>query len=52
LAEKKAVAAKDKEQIQRFKKTAKELGVDESGDKFERVFTQIVKTQKTKAQDG
>lgn len=32
----------DKEQSERFKKTARELGVDESGDEFERAFTKIV----------
>ena len=33
----------DKEQSERFKQTARELGVDESGKIFEQVFTKIVK---------
>jgi hypothetical protein len=31
----------DKEQSERFKQTARELGVDESGKEFERTFTKI-----------
>jgi hypothetical protein len=31
----------DKEQSERFKQTARELGVDESGDKFEEVLRKI-----------
>jgi hypothetical protein len=33
----------DKEQSERFKKTARELGVDESGEDFERAFNKIVR---------
>jgi hypothetical protein len=33
----------DKEQSERFKQTARELGVDESGKPFERAFRSIVK---------
>jgi hypothetical protein len=32
----------DKEQSERFKQTARELGVDESGEEFERTFDGIV----------
>jgi hypothetical protein len=32
----------DKEQSERFKQTARELGVDETGKSFERVFEKIV----------
>jgi hypothetical protein len=32
----------DAEQFQRFVETAKKLGVDESGDSFERAFKKIV----------
>ena len=31
----------DKEQSERFKQTARELGVDESGKSFERAFSKI-----------
>ena len=31
-----------KEQSERFKKTARELGVDESGEKFDLVFDRII----------
>jgi hypothetical protein len=34
----------DKEQSERFKEIACELGVDESGEEFERVFPKIVKS--------
>jgi len=34
----------DKEQSDRFKETARELGVDESREQFERAFKKIVKT--------
>ena len=33
----------DKEQSERFKQTARELGTDESGEQFERVFKKIMK---------
>jgi hypothetical protein len=33
----------DKEQSERFKQTARELGVDESGKVFEGAFTKIVR---------
>jgi uncharacterized protein YgbK (DUF1537 family) len=33
----------DKEQSERFKQTARELGVDESGKHFEQAFSEIVK---------
>jgi len=33
----------DKEQSERFKQTARDLGVDESGKEFERVFERIAK---------
>jgi hypothetical protein len=33
----------DKEQSERFKETARELGVDESGEEFERAFHRITK---------
>ena len=36
----------DKEQSERFKRTARELGVDESGERFESVFREIVQTEK------
>jgi hypothetical protein len=32
----------DKEQSERFKQTARELGVDESGERFERTFSSVV----------
>jgi hypothetical protein len=32
----------DKEQSERFKKTARELGVDESGERFESAFRKVV----------
>ena len=32
----------DKEQSERFKQTARELGVDESGEKFERAMRSII----------
>jgi hypothetical protein len=35
----------DKEQSERFKQTARELGVDESGEAFERVFREISRNQ-------
>jgi hypothetical protein len=35
----------DKEQSERFKETARQLGVDESGEHFERAFTKIVGTK-------
>lgn len=36
----------DKEQSERFKQTARELGVDESGESFEKAFRKVV-TQKS-----
>ncbi|MDB5616039.1 hypothetical protein [Tardiphaga sp.] len=33
----------DKEQSERFKEAARELGVDESGTEFEEVFQKIIK---------
>ena len=33
----------DKEQSERFKETARELGVDESGERFEKAFKELVK---------
>ena len=36
----------DKEQSERFKQTARELEVDESGDAFEKAFKRIVRTDK------
>jgi hypothetical protein len=36
----------DKEQAERFKETARELGVDESGKNFEDAFGKIVPTRK------
>lgn len=33
----------DKEQSERFKKTARELGVDESGKEFEQTFKKIIR---------
>jgi hypothetical protein len=37
----------DKEQSERFKETARELGVDESGKEFERVADQIIAPRKS-----
>ena len=37
----------DKEQSERFKKTARELGVDERSDCFETQFSKIVQTKKS-----
>jgi len=34
----------DKEQSERFIETARKLGVDESGDKFERTLDKIIRT--------
>jgi hypothetical protein len=34
----------DKEQSERFKQTARELGVDETGEKFERALKKLVKS--------
>jgi hypothetical protein len=36
---------KDKKQSERFKETARELGADESGDAFERVFDELAKVK-------
>jgi hypothetical protein len=36
----------DKEQSERFKKTARELGVDESGEPFEKAVSKIIPTPK------
>jgi len=38
----------DKEQSERFKETARELGVDESGECFERAFSDIVRLDHSK----
>lgn len=35
----------DKEQSERFMETARELGVDESGDAFEKAFNRITKKE-------
>jgi hypothetical protein len=40
----------DKEQSERFKQTARELGVDESEDEFEKAFRAI--TRKPSSQGG
>lgn len=37
----------DKEQSERFKQTARELGVDESVERFEEIFRKIVPPRKT-----
>jgi hypothetical protein len=37
----------DKKQSERFKETARKLGVDESGETFERAFRKIVPQAKT-----
>jgi hypothetical protein len=42
----------DKEQSERFKETARALGVDESGRGFERAFAKIVKPAKGAAKGG
>jgi hypothetical protein len=39
----------DKEQSERFKQTARELGVDESGKAFSETFNKIVKKQRSSA---
>jgi hypothetical protein len=36
----------DKEQSERFKETARELGVDESGNSFEKVMDRLIKPRK------
>jgi hypothetical protein len=38
----------DKEQSERFKATARELGVDESGDKFERAAAKVIRPAQAK----
>ena len=38
----------DKEHSERFKQTARELGVDESGREFEQAFTHVVQPKPTK----
>lgn len=35
----------DKEQSERFKETARELGVDETGGDFEKAFTKLVRAK-------
>jgi hypothetical protein len=35
----------DKEQSERFKETARELGVDESGEHFERAFNSLTRAK-------
>jgi hypothetical protein len=37
----------DKEQSERFKETARELGVDESGKEFERAFSKVTGKPRT-----
>lgn len=37
----------DKEQSERFKQTARDLGVDESGKSFEKIFERIVKPNRS-----
>jgi hypothetical protein len=37
----------DKEQSERFKQTAREIGVDESGKRFEAVFTKLAKSSRS-----
>jgi hypothetical protein len=37
----------DKEQSERFKQTARELGVDESGEAFEKSLRKIIKNAET-----
>jgi hypothetical protein len=41
----------DKEQSERFKQTARKLGVDESGEKFDRALKKIVPTRAVSSQD-
>jgi hypothetical protein len=41
----------DREQSERFKETARKLGVDESGKKFEEVFEVISKPKVTRRQN-
>jgi hypothetical protein len=36
----------DKEQSERFKQTARELGVDETGDKFEKSLERIIRPKR------
>lgn len=36
----------DKEQSERFKQTARELGADESGEEFDRALDRIIKPEK------
>lgn len=43
MAGKPAKNDKEKAQIERFKKKAKELGADESSEAFERAFKKVVK---------
>ncbi|MGI8738860.1 MAG: hypothetical protein ACR2KU_04200 [Gammaproteobacteria bacterium] len=38
----------DKEQSERFKETAREIGTDESGKTFERTFKKLVPVKKPK----
>lgn len=40
----------DKEQSERFKEAARELGVDESGEEFERALDRIVPSPKARNQ--
>jgi hypothetical protein len=35
----------DKEQSERFKQTARELGVDESGESFDKAFRSIIQSR-------
>jgi hypothetical protein len=42
----------DKEQFERFKETARKLGVDESGDRFERAFKKLAKPASTPSNES
>lgn len=44
-AGKPAIPKEQKEQSERFIETARELGVDESGKKFERAFNKVLRTR-------
>jgi hypothetical protein len=43
---KKQLELSDKEQSERFKETAREIGADESGKEFERAFKKLVPVKK------
>ena len=42
----------DKEQSERFKQAARELGVDESGKQFEQTFKKVVKLKPPRAKSA